>query len=290
MTSVWARPWGRAAVATLALWCGLELGCRRSSTITDDWHGWRQADTQTIARNFAFEEFNLRAPRIDWRGDGAGYVEAELQLYPAFIALVMRVTGESEWPGQLLSLVCVALAAAVLFAALARRWGDAAAYLGLIGLLATKGTAAMATSIQPDALSLLDEARMLRTRSPRDRATGEAPSYVRDMAVLWWKTGVARAALSQRASWSDAFESAIAMMTKLVTQANAPPGWSRDLSIFRSAYADALARAGRASDARRQWTEALTLTERQLRINADDPRLLQDRATLRLRLGLRPAR
>lgn len=155
MTAVWARPWGRAACATLVLWCGLELGCRRSAGITDDWHGWRQADTQTIARNFAFEEFDVRAPRIDWRGDGPGYVEAELQLYPALIALVMRATGESEWPGQLLSLTCVALAAGVLFAALARRWGDEAAYLALLGLLATKGSVAMATSIQPDALSLL---------------------------------------------------------------------------------------------------------------------------------------
>ncbi len=153
--SVWARPWGRAALATLVLWCGLELGLRRSSAITDDWQGWRQADTQAIARNFAFEEFVLRAPRIDWRGDGPGYVEAELQLYPAMIALVMGVTGESEWPGQLLSLACVVLAAVLLFAALARRWGDEAAYLALIGLLATKGTVAIATSIQPDAMSLL---------------------------------------------------------------------------------------------------------------------------------------
>jgi 4-amino-4-deoxy-L-arabinose transferase-like glycosyltransferase len=155
VTSVWGRTWGRAAVATLLIWAGLEWGLRRSSSITDDWHGWRQADTQAIARNFAFEDFDLLAPRIDWRGAGPGYVEAELQLYPAIIALVMRITGENEWPGQLVSLLCVAVAAAALFAALARRFGDAPAYVALVAMLATKGTVVIATSIQPDTLSLL---------------------------------------------------------------------------------------------------------------------------------------
>ncbi len=136
-----------------------------------------------------------------------------------------------------------------------------------------------------NALALLDEARLLRTRSPRDSAMVEPPSHVRDLAVLWWKTGVARAALSQRASWPEAFEAAIALMSTLVAQVNAPPGWNRDLSVFRSAYADALARAGRASDARTQWQAALVLTEQQLRITPDDPRLRDDRATLRARLG-----
>src|SRR5438128_2010968 len=105
--------WAIAAAATILLWCGVELALRRASSITDDQHGWRQADTQAIARNLAFEEFDPLRPRIDWRGDGPGYVETELQLYPAIVAAAMRVTGESVWPGQLLSLVCVATAAAL---------------------------------------------------------------------------------------------------------------------------------------------------------------------------------
>jgi 4-amino-4-deoxy-L-arabinose transferase-like glycosyltransferase len=155
VTSVWGRSWGRAAVATLLLWAGLEWGLRRSSSITDDWHGWRQADTQAIARNLAFEEFDVLAPRIDWRGAGPGYVEAELQVYPAIVAVIMRVTGESEWPGQLVSLLSVALAAAVLFHALAGRFGDLAAYVALVAMLATKGMVVIATSIQPDTLAVL---------------------------------------------------------------------------------------------------------------------------------------
>ena len=147
--------WAIAAAATILVWCGLELALRRTSAITDDQHGWRQADTQAIARNLAFEELDPLRPRIDWRGDGPGYVETELQLYPTLVALAMRATGESVWPGQLLSLVCVALAAALVYAALARRFGPRAAYAGLLALLTCQGVVVAGTSIQPDPLAFL---------------------------------------------------------------------------------------------------------------------------------------
>jgi hypothetical protein len=150
-----SRRWALAAAATILLWCGLELALRRTAAITDDWQGWRQADTQAIARNFAFEEFAPLSPRNDWRGDGPGYVETELQLYPAMIAVAMRATGESVWPGQLISLACVALAAAILFAALRRRYGDRAAYVALLATLSMQGVVVGATSIQPDPLAFL---------------------------------------------------------------------------------------------------------------------------------------
>ena len=46
-----ARPWRVAACATLAAWAVLMLAVRRTDAITDDWQGWRQADTAQIARN-----------------------------------------------------------------------------------------------------------------------------------------------------------------------------------------------------------------------------------------------
>ncbi|HEX4418927.1 MAG TPA: hypothetical protein VH165_13540 [Kofleriaceae bacterium] len=147
--------WRLAAAATLAVWCAVMLLVRRTPAITDDWQGWRQADTQAIARNLAFEDADPLRPRIDWRGDGPGFVETELQLYPTLIAAVMRATGESVWPGQLISLGCVALSAALLFIALARRFGEPAGYAALIAILGHRGMVAMSTSIQPDALALL---------------------------------------------------------------------------------------------------------------------------------------
>jgi hypothetical protein len=149
------RRWQLLAAFTLVVWCVSMLVVRRTDAITDDWQGWRQADTQAIARNFAFEELAPLHPRIDWRGDGPGYVETELQLYPTIIALVLHAGGESVLPGQLLSLGCTALAAAVLFSALARRFDGLAAYLALLGILGHQGMIAISTSIQPDALGLL---------------------------------------------------------------------------------------------------------------------------------------
>ena len=140
---------------TLVLFCGLELVLRRSRSITDDWQGWRQADTQAIARNLAFEELDPLRPRIDWRGDGPGYVETELQIYATLIAVAMRAFGESEWPGQLVSLVSVALAAAILAATLARRFGRVAGYGALLAVLSSQGVIVAGTSIQPDALAFL---------------------------------------------------------------------------------------------------------------------------------------
>jgi hypothetical protein len=150
------RRWQLAAAATLAAWCALLLAVRRAPSITDDQHGWRQADTQAIARNLAFEDFSPLWPRIDWRGDGPGHVETELQLYPALIAVALVALGrDSPWPGQLLSLACVALAAAILFAALARRFGPRAGFAGLLAVLSAQGAVVISTSIQPDALALL---------------------------------------------------------------------------------------------------------------------------------------
>ena len=147
--------WRIAAVVTLIAWCVAMLAIRREPSIADDWQGWRQADTQAIARNFAFEEFAPHMPRIDWRGDGPGYVETEAQLYPTLIAVTMRVTGESVWPGQLWSLLFVAFGVLVVAASLARRFGDHAGYAALLVMLGHQGTIAMSTSIQPDSLAFL---------------------------------------------------------------------------------------------------------------------------------------
>ncbi|MEZ4360741.1 MAG: glycosyltransferase family 39 protein [Kofleriaceae bacterium] len=153
--SPWRRPWGPAALAALALFAALAWGWRRSDELCDDWQGWRQADTQAMARSQAFESFDPLRPRIDWRGDGPGYVEAELPIYPALVALPLRALGDRAWPGQLLSLACVLLACALLFAHLARRFGGLAGAVALVAVLTGQGMIVASTSIQPDPLALL---------------------------------------------------------------------------------------------------------------------------------------
>lgn len=69
----------------------------------DDILSWREADIGGIARNFYREGMNLFYPRIDWRGDGPGYVEMEFPLYPWLIAVLYKIFGYHEILGRLLS-------------------------------------------------------------------------------------------------------------------------------------------------------------------------------------------
>ncbi|MEZ4403026.1 MAG: glycosyltransferase family 39 protein [Kofleriaceae bacterium] len=149
------RGWRLAGYGILAAWAVVMLTARRTDAITDDWQGWRQADTAAIARNFVDEDADPLRPRIDWRGDGPGYVETELQLYPALVATMARVTGDVVRPGQLVSLACVVLACGLLWRALARRFGDGPGLVGLIAALSMQGTIVASTTIQPDPLAFL---------------------------------------------------------------------------------------------------------------------------------------
>ncbi len=147
------RPDRRArvlALALLAAFAVIELGWRRTPDISVDFAGWRQCDTQTIARNFAFVDANIFYPRIDWGGDGPGYVESELQLYTWLYAPVLRLVGPRELPGQLMSLASLLVAFWVVFAALEARFGSAPALTALALMLGGHGAVNLGTSIQPD--------------------------------------------------------------------------------------------------------------------------------------------
>jgi hypothetical protein len=74
------------------------------------------------------------------------------------------------------------------------------------------------------------------------------------------------------------------MMDPLLGAASTPPGWLRDVAVFRFSYGEALARRGQRTEARRQWTAALGLIDRQLKVSPDDPRLRADREQLLGRL------
>ncbi len=135
------------------------------------------------------------------------------------------------------------------------------------------------------ALDAFDEARALRLTAQAQGTPARAdPVLERDLAVLWYKTGVARSRGGAGAAWREAYESAIRLMQPLIEQQNTPPGWLRDVAAFRFSYAGALAKVGLTQEARTQWTTALELVDRQLVISPQDPRLLADRAELRSRL------
>ena len=61
---------------------------------------WRECDLGSIARNFAAEGMDPFYPRIDWRGDGPGYAEMELPIYPWLTAVTYKIFGVHDWFGR----------------------------------------------------------------------------------------------------------------------------------------------------------------------------------------------
>jgi 4-amino-4-deoxy-L-arabinose transferase-like glycosyltransferase len=115
---------------------------------------WRQADYAQIARNFYREGMNIAYPRIDWRGAGPGYVEAEFPLIPWLGALLFKIFGYRE---QMLrvSPVFFAIASLLLLAAFARRLLPPTAAIFATGAFAANPLLFhLATAIQPEPLML----------------------------------------------------------------------------------------------------------------------------------------
>jgi len=142
-------------IAFVLLWGFVQFELFRPENIVNDWMGWRQADTQSIALNFLNGRFNIFYPEVNWAGPVNAFVETELQLYTGAIALMMAVFGEGEWPGQLLSLLSMIFASLAIFYCLRKRFSLWASILGALSLLSFRGVVFLSTSVQPDALAFL---------------------------------------------------------------------------------------------------------------------------------------
>lgn len=113
---------------------------------------WREVDVAAIARNFQREGMNLFYPRIDWRGDGPGYVEAEFPLYPWTAAALYRVFGYREQILRVISLA-LSLASLAVFMRLAQRLlSPTSAVIAATLYALAPLTARMATTIHPEPL------------------------------------------------------------------------------------------------------------------------------------------
>ena len=140
----------------LIIWAAIQIKFAIPSSILDDWVSWRQADTQTIAINFMHRGSNIFYPQINWGGNGPGYVEAEFQLYTYTIAQIMKLTGISTLPGQLLSLFFITVTALFLYLSLSLRLKDKfISLMGAVVFLTANGAVHLSTAIMPDSLSIM---------------------------------------------------------------------------------------------------------------------------------------
>ena len=143
------------ALAAILVWTIVGYCYWRPALAVLDLQGWRQADTQTIAENLSKPGASILYPAVAWGGNGPGFVETELQIYTALVAGLMRAFGHGEWAGQLVSSLAIMATAMVVFFDLRRRHGWLPAVCALTAFLGTRSIVHLATSIQPDGLSLL---------------------------------------------------------------------------------------------------------------------------------------
>lgn len=132
-----------ACVRAIDVWRPIDGSVRQS---------WRETDTGAIARNFYREDMNILLPRIDWRGDGPGYVESEFPLFPWTAACLYHVFGYHEEILRVLSYV-LSLGCCLIFLRLANRLLPRAALLPAWAIFALSPMSVlMASAVQPEPL------------------------------------------------------------------------------------------------------------------------------------------
>lgn len=115
---------------------------------------WRECDEGAISRNFVREGMNPLFPRIDWRGDGPGFVEMELTLYPLLTAATYQVFGVHDQLGRFWSFL-FSLGALFFFFKLAREYLTPLASAAALAFFALNPLVVeVSTSIQPEGLML----------------------------------------------------------------------------------------------------------------------------------------
>lgn len=142
---------------SLAFFCLFAVGALLR--VVDIWQpidqpSWREADVAGIARNYYQEGMNPFYPRIDWRGDGPGYAEMELPLYPWTIAVLYKVFGYHETIGRVVSYALSLATLAVYFKLALYLLPPIGAFAAAAFVVFSPLLVNISTSLQPDGLMM----------------------------------------------------------------------------------------------------------------------------------------
>ena len=119
-----------------------------------DHASWRECDEGAISRNFVQEGMNPLMPRIDWRGNGPGYAEMELPIYPYLTAITYKIFGIHDETGRLWSFL-FSLGAMFFFYKLAREYlSEFPAIIAFVFFAFNPLVIDISTSIQPEGLMI----------------------------------------------------------------------------------------------------------------------------------------
>ncbi len=135
-----------AGLRAIDLWHGVDGTVRES---------WRECDVAAIARNYYREDPRFLYPRIDWRGDGPGFVEMELPVTPWLISRLYRLFGFHEVLGRLLVYAFSLLTLATFFRLAHYLLPNVGALAASVFFVLSPLAVRVSNTLQPDGFMLL---------------------------------------------------------------------------------------------------------------------------------------
>lgn len=120
-----------------------------------DYHFHRQVNTAAIARNYARENRPIHRPRIDWEGPEDRLAGSEMPLYMWLYGKLWNVGGLGEGWGRLISALCSAACAVLLFGLYEGEFGLEAAAWGAAVFTVLPVEIYFGRTVQPEGFALL---------------------------------------------------------------------------------------------------------------------------------------
>jgi hypothetical protein len=116
-------------------------------------HNWRQAFTNTVARNLSETDFNLLYPKVDMAGDLTGIIGSEFPLLNGLIAVCNIVSGHSHWYGRLINLIVSSIGTFYFYKSVKSAWNKQIAFNATLVFLSSIWFA-FSRKIMPDTFSI----------------------------------------------------------------------------------------------------------------------------------------
>ncbi len=116
-------------------------------------HAWRQAFTNTIARNFLEIDNNILYPRINSSGIREGVVASEFPIFNYLIYMVSTVFGHQHWYGRLINLIFSTLGIYFFYRIIQQIWNRQFAFCAAL-ILQMSIWFTYARKVMPDTFSI----------------------------------------------------------------------------------------------------------------------------------------
>jgi len=115
---------------------------------------WRQSDTESIARNFIEDGFNIFYPQFNYDGEKPNYVQLEFQITTFLIALLYKAFGYKYYLARLVPIAFFMGSSIYLYLIVKRYYGNPAAWYAVIAYAIMPMNIFYTRAIMPESAAL----------------------------------------------------------------------------------------------------------------------------------------